>query len=602
MTVAATPADLERVGRRASSARRSRDAGQWRAPRRRSTGGRRRPTAPSCRSRRTTTSGSPSTPRWSPPPTTRSTAGAPAPARPASSSARRPVHHELEAELADWKGTERGACSSPPASPPTSACSPPSAGPDVARRAPTSSTTPRSSTAAAWPARRRRRLPPPRRSTTSTSCCARRTRPRAIVVTDDRVLDGRRRRAGRRARSTCARATARCSCSTRRTRCSARRSTCADDVDVLRVGTLSKTLGSLGGFVAGPAPLVDLLVNRGPRRTSSPPRRRRPTPPPRSPRCAVAALAPRATRCVARLRANVDRLRPGHPSPIVPSCAATRTRALDGRRRAARRGPARPRHPAADGAAGHVAAAGRAVGRPHRRPGRPRSPPRCAELVPGDRAVTPRRARSCSSPAPPPRSARPGGRRRVARELRAGGVHGRRPQAGAVGRPGRRTDRRRRARRRHRRGRPTRSARRTARYPVAMAPPMAADELGRPPFTIADLVGEIALARPASTSGWSRGVGGPRSPIATTATTSTSPHALAPDLVVLVADAGLGTINAVRLSVAALADFPVVVALNRFTGDDPLHARNREHLADRRRLRRGDHAPRARRPAAATTD
>ena len=32
--------------------------------------------------------------------------------------------------------------------------------------------------------------------------------------------------------------------------------------DVLRVGTLSKTLGSLGGFVAGPAALIDLLANR----------------------------------------------------------------------------------------------------------------------------------------------------------------------------------------------------------------------------------------------------------------------------------------------------------------------------------------------------
>src|SRR5205807_5554875 len=35
-----------------------------------------------------------------------------------------------------------------------------------------------------------------------------------------------------------------------------------EGVDVLRVGTLSKTLGSLGGFVVGPAPFIDLLVNR----------------------------------------------------------------------------------------------------------------------------------------------------------------------------------------------------------------------------------------------------------------------------------------------------------------------------------------------------
>jgi 8-amino-7-oxononanoate synthase len=32
--------------------------------------------------------------------------------------------------------------------------------------------------------------------------------------------------------------------------------------DLLRVGTLSKTLGSLGGFVAGPDPFTELLVNR----------------------------------------------------------------------------------------------------------------------------------------------------------------------------------------------------------------------------------------------------------------------------------------------------------------------------------------------------
>ncbi len=33
------------------------------------------------------------------------------------------------------------------------------------------------------------------------------------------------------------------------------------DLTLLRVGTLSKTLGSLGGFMAGPAPFADLLVN-----------------------------------------------------------------------------------------------------------------------------------------------------------------------------------------------------------------------------------------------------------------------------------------------------------------------------------------------------
>jgi 8-amino-7-oxononanoate synthase len=35
-----------------------------------------------------------------------------------------------------------------------------------------------------------------------------------------------------------------------------------DDPRVVVLGTLSKALGTLGGFVAGPAPLIDLLVNR----------------------------------------------------------------------------------------------------------------------------------------------------------------------------------------------------------------------------------------------------------------------------------------------------------------------------------------------------
>ncbi|MDQ4070853.1 MAG: aminotransferase class I/II-fold pyridoxal phosphate-dependent enzyme, partial [Actinomycetota bacterium] len=109
-------------------------------------------------------------------------------------------------------------------------------------------------------------------------------------------------------------------------------------VDHLRVGTLSKYLGSLGGFVAGPQAFVDLLVNRARTfvfTTAS------------SPADAAAGLAALRVLCsgeggalVARLRANVDlvassepvtldralrgsaspvrRAGPGHPSPIVP--------------------------------------------------------------------------------------------------------------------------------------------------------------------------------------------------------------------------------------------------------------------------------------------
>jgi dethiobiotin synthetase len=116
--------------------------------------------------------------------------------------------------------------------------------------------------------------------------------------------------------------------------------------------------------------------------------------------------------------------------------------------------------------------------------------------------------------------------------------------------------------------------------PVAWAPPMAARELGLPPFTTADLAGGIDWPAPVDV-GLVEGVGGPRSPISDDGDNVDLAHLVAPDLIVLVADAGLGTINAVRLSAAALADFPVVVALNRFAGGvdgDPLHARNLEHL------------------------
>ncbi|MBV8982426.1 MAG: 8-amino-7-oxononanoate synthase [Acidimicrobiia bacterium] len=99
-----------------------------------------------------------------------------------------------------------------------------------------------------------------------------------------------------------------------------------DGADVLRVGTLSKMLGALGGFVAGPAPFVDLLVNRG-----------RPfifttASTPADSAAALAALhvlrSVEGDSLVARLRGHVDRVSPGHPSPIVPVLLGDERRAL----------------------------------------------------------------------------------------------------------------------------------------------------------------------------------------------------------------------------------------------------------------------------------
>jgi dethiobiotin synthetase len=55
-------------------------------------------------------------------------------------------------------------------------------------------------------------------------------------------------------------------------------------------------------------------------------------------------------------------------------------------------------------------------------------------------------------------------------------------------------------------------------------------------------------------------------------------EAVRPDAVALVADAGLGTINAVRLSLDALSGWRVTVVLNRYEEGDPLHRDNRAWL------------------------
>jgi len=117
-------------------------------------------------------------------------------------------------------------------------------------------------------------------------------------------------------------------------------------------------------------------------------------------------------------------------------------------------------------------------------------------------------------------------------------------------------------------------------YEVPLAPPMAAAALGRPPISLADLLGELTW--PAGCQvGFVETVGGVRSPISDDADGVALVDALAPDLVLLVADAGLGTLNLVRLTVAALGDRPTVTVLNRYNGTDALHRDNRAWLADR---------------------
>jgi 8-amino-7-oxononanoate synthase len=96
--------------------------------------------------------------------------------------------------------------------------------------------------------------------------------------------------------------------------------------ETVRVGTLSKTLGSVGGFAVGRAPLIDLLVNRA-----------RPfifttALSPADTAAALAALAilrsAEGARLCDRLRFHIARVRPSHPSPIVPVVLGEEARAL----------------------------------------------------------------------------------------------------------------------------------------------------------------------------------------------------------------------------------------------------------------------------------
>ena len=316
----------------------------------------------------------------------------------------------------------------------------------------------------------------------------------------------------------------------------------------------------------------------------------------RAGRAAGAALARGRRRCVARLRANVDRLRPGHPSPIVPFVCGSEPRARGGRRRSPSAGCSSP-----------------PSGRRRCRRARRACGWRCRPPTPTSRSTGWR---------PPSPSCSQDGRDAVVTGADAG-VRERHRHRGGQDLVAAATARELRAARRARsppasprsrasRGRPPtpRSsppppARTPTRVPAAPHLPPgvgAADgrrELGAPGFTTADLTGELGWP-----AGGRRRPGGGRRRSALAGERRRRQrrprHRARTRPVVVVADAGLGTINAVRLSVDGLRRLP------RDRRAQPLHRRSPPPSAtastssSRRRLRRGDRAARPRRPAPPT--
>ena len=234
----------------------------------------------------------------------------------------RPVHVELEAELAAWKGTE-AALLFPTGFAANLGVLTTFGGPGVLvvqrraqprvdhRRLP------------AGP-RRRGRLPPPRRRPPRRRCSP--AGP-AIVVTDTVFsMDGDVAPLDDRS-AVCARHGALLVLDEAHAVLGPEPA--PDGVDVLRVGTLSKTLGSLGGFVAGPQAVHRPDGQRAPGRSSSPPRRR-PRPVPRP---ALAALRYARRRGVAVApAAGARRARRSRP-PVADRADRARRRAAGARRR-----------------------------------------------------------------------------------------------------------------------------------------------------------------------------------------------------------------------------------------------------------------------------
>ena len=89
---------------------------------------------------------------------------------------------------------------------------------------------------------------------------------------------------------------------------------------------MSKTLGALGGFVAGPQRFTDLVVNTSRSYIFTT------APTPADTAAALAALrvlqSAKGADLIARLRTNTDAVRSDHPSPIIPVMCGSEERAM----------------------------------------------------------------------------------------------------------------------------------------------------------------------------------------------------------------------------------------------------------------------------------
>lgn len=120
-------------------------------------------------------------------------------------------------------------------------------------------------------------------------------------------------------------------------------------------------------------------------------------------------------------------------------------------------------------------------------------------------------------------------------------------------------------------------------YPIALAPPMAAEALGRTMPSISDLAHEVEGNWPSErrSVGLVEGAGGVASPLAADGDTGALARALGADVAVVVADPSLGVINFLRLTRGAVAPIGMVAYLNLFDAGNDLHRRNLDWLERR---------------------